>query len=426
MHYSAVPDAHEDTFDGYLVYAFSPERGPDHEPEGPDRPASFHARGLYDTEEIENAADPEDPEDPKNPEDPEDLDAADLAVVCGYYDFAARIRGGVRDVAGISAVASPPEARRRGFVRELLTNVHRELREDGVAFAALWPFEYPFYRRLGYERICDYARIEVAPGPLASACPDPTGSYERLDADDWPRLDAVYDEWATAEFRLNRSEDWWRDRVFESWGTDPYVYGWTDGDRGDELRGYVVYTITDDDDAEGKTMAVSEFAHVDREARGHLLRFCRNHDSQVERVRFTGPADTRLFDGLDDPRAAETEIRPGPMVRIVDVERALEAIAYQEDSDATLVLDVRDDDCEWNDDVFHLRVADGRGAVERVAAADEVDVSLDIGALSRLVVGSHGVDGLVELGAVEVAAESDREMLATLFPETDPFLREGF
>lgn len=411
MHYRAIADAHENVFDGHLVYAFSPERGPDHEPEGPDRPASFHARGLYDI---------------GGTEDPEDLDAADLAVVCGYYDFAARIRGGVRDVAGISAVASPPEARRRGLVRDLLGHVHRELREDGVAFAALWPFEYPFYRRLGYERICDYARIEVAPDALSSACPDPAGSYERLDADDWPRVNAVYDEWATAEFRLNRTEDWWRHRVFESWGTDPYVYGWTDGDRGDALRGYVVYTITDDDDAEGKTMAVSEFAHVDREACGHLLRFCRNHDSQVERVRFTGPADTRLFDDLDDPRAAETEIRPGPMARVVDVGRALEEIAYPEDFDVTLVFDVRDDACEWNDDAFRLRVGDGRGAVERVGDDVEADASLDIGALSRLVVGSHGVDRLVELGTVEVASESDRETLTALFPETDPFLREGF
>ncbi|MFC7136624.1 GNAT family N-acetyltransferase [Halobaculum litoreum] len=51
--------------------------------------------------------------------------ADDLAVVCGYYDFSARIRGAFRDVAGVSAVASPPEYRRRGLVRDLLTDVHR-------------------------------------------------------------------------------------------------------------------------------------------------------------------------------------------------------------------------------------------------------------------------------------------------------------
>ncbi|SHH52735.1 GNAT family N-acetyltransferase [Halobaculum gomorrense] len=413
MDYRRIPDAHEAAFDDRLVYAFSPERGPNHEPEGPDRPGSFHPRGLYDAQESDAV-------------DRGDLDAGDLTVVCGYHDFSARIRGGVRDVAGVSAVASPPEARRRGLVGDLLTRVHRELRDDGVAFAALWPFEYLFYRRLGYERICDYARIEIAPDALASACPDPAGSYERLDADDWPRLEEVYDRWANAAFRLDRSEDWWRLRVFHSWDTDPYVYGWTDGDRGDDLRGYVVYTVRGGDDTEGKTMAVSEFAHVDREARGHLLRFCRNHDSQVERLRFTGPADTRLFDDLDDPRAAETTVKPGPMARVVDAERALEAIEYPADVEESIALDVADDTCEWNDDGFRLSVADRKGTVERVVDGAAPDVSLDIGALSRLVVGSHGADGLVELGDIDVAGAEGRDALAAAFPPTDPFLREGF
>jgi len=416
MRYREVPDEHEDGFNDVLAYAFVPERGPDDESTAPDRPATFHPRGLYDPVE---SADPD-------PAADRELEPDDLSVVCGYYDFSARIRGGVRDVAGVSAVASPPEARRRGLVRTLLGRLHRELRDDGVAFAALWPFKYSFYRQLGYERICDHTRIVVSPDALTDACPAPDGSFERLDEDDWPRLDAVYNQWAKDAFRLDRSEDWWRLRTLQSWDTDPYAYGWTDGDRGDDLRGYVVYTVVDEDDADGKTMDVTEFAHADREARGHLLRFCRNHDSQVERIRLTGPADARLFDELGDPRAAETEIRPGPMARVVDVEAALEAVAYPEDVETTLVLDVDDGTCGWNDGRVRLRVADGRGTVERVAADTDAEVTLDIGALSRLVVGSHAIDRLIQLGAVGVERAAVRTALADAFPPTDPFLRERF
>ncbi|WP_284031804.1 GNAT family N-acetyltransferase [Halobaculum lipolyticum] len=355
-----------------------------------------------------------------------DPDAASLAVVCGYYDFSARIRGAFHDVAGVSAVASPPEYRRRGLVRELLAGVHRELRDDGVAVAALWPFEYPFYRRLGYARVNDYARITVAPDALSAACPDPAGTFERLGPDDWRRLDAVYDEWGPASLRLDRSADWWRSRVFQSWRTDPYVYGWTAGAAGDELGGYLAYTVEDGDDADGKTMAVSEFASRGREARGHLLRFLRNHDSQVERVRFTGPADERLFDELDDPRAAETEVRPGPMARLVDVEAALEAIPYPDGVDADLVLDVDDDTCPWNDRRIRLRVVDGRAAVSAAADDAERSASLDVGSLTRLVVGSHGAQRLTDLGDVDAAEDDVRETLEAAFPRTDPFLREGF
>lgn len=418
MEYHAVPDDHEAAFDGVLRYAFSPERGPDDDTEGPDRPSTFHPRALYDTDDGVSA---------DRAADAAELDPEAIAVVCAYYDFSARIRGEHRLVAGVSAVASPPEYRRRGLVRDLLTDLHAELREEGVAFAALWPFEFPFYQRLGYARINDYTRLTVDPDALSGACPPASGSFERLTADDWAAVDAVHTAWADDEFGLDRGEDWWRCRVFQSWGTDPYVYGWRDD--GGDLRGYLVFTVEDGDDDGGrddKTMAVSELAFCDREARGHLLRFCRNHDSQVGSVRISGPADARLFDELDDPRAVDTEVRAGPMARIVDVSAALSRVAYPEDVTETIRFDVADETCAWNDRVVGLRVREGEGTVTDAVGDEAPTVSLDIGALTRLVGGSHGVDRLADLGHVEGLDAGSRATLAALFPTTDPYLREGF
>ena len=100
MHYREIPDAHENALDDVLVYAFSPERGPNYEPTGPDRPASFHPRGLYDAPDLDDF-DPTDESDPKGA-GRADPTADDLTVVCGYYDFSAWIRGDDRDVAGKS------------------------------------------------------------------------------------------------------------------------------------------------------------------------------------------------------------------------------------------------------------------------------------------------------------------------------------
>ncbi|WP_435063291.1 GNAT family N-acetyltransferase [Halobaculum sp. EA56] len=415
MEFRPVPDAHDDAFEAALAYAFAPERGPDPDRDGPGRPDSFRPRGLYDV--------PEGSDGEPSP--------SDLAAVCGYYDLSARIRGEFCPVAGVSAVASPPEYRRRGLVRELLTDLHRECRDEGIPLAALWPFEFPFYRRLGYARVNDYTRTVVPVDALDGACADPAGEFERLSADDWERLDDVYAEWATGPLGLDRTEGWWRRRVFESWGTDPYVYGWrADADVGgsgeaDDLRGYLVYTIEDGDE-DGRSMEVSELAFRDREARGQLLRFCRNHDSQVERVRLVGPPDVHLLDELDDPRAAETERRAGPMARVVDVAGALETIDYPRAAEGAVTVDVTDDTCPWNDGTYRLRVADGHGRVDAVRDGADAAVSLDVGALTRLVVGSHGVDRLVELGDVTVVDGTTRRTLAAAFPPAEPYLREGF
>jgi predicted acetyltransferase len=415
MKYAPVPDSHEEAYDRILSYAFAPERGPDPDREGPDRPAGFHRRGMYDV----------DADTPGT-----DLDAEDLLAACGYHAFTARIRGRFHRMGGVSAVASPPEHRRRGVVRRMVGGLHAELREEGVAFAALWPFKYSFYRRLGYARVNDYARVTVPPAELEGAVPDADGEFVRLSPDDWERLDAVHAAAATEPLALDRTEDWWRTRVFQSWETDPFVYGW---ERDGDLRGYLVYSVREDDGAgdgggneDGKTLAVGELAGVDREARGHLLRFCRNHDSQVARVRLFGRDDLRPFDRLDDPRAADVEVNPGPMFRLVDVAAGLEALAYPEDVAGEVVLRVADDQCEWNDDTYRLAVSDGAATCERADA--DPDVSLGVGALSRLAVGSHSLDRLETLDEATVSAGADeaRETLDRAFPPTEPFLREGF
>ncbi|SFK79544.1 Predicted acetyltransferase [Halogranum rubrum] len=411
MDYRPIPETHDDAVRRMLTYAFRPESGPNLDDEDHDRPEEYHRRGLYDVD----AGTPD-----------EELDSDDLSVMCAYYDFTARIRGEFHHTGGVSAVASPPESRRKGYVADLLGELHREFREESIAFAVLWPFEYAFYRRFGYAMTNKSLSVTVAPTELDDVVPDPTGSFRRLDADDYAELDPVHREWATEALGLRRTEGWWRYRAFQGWRKDPYVYGWTD-DEG-TLRGYLFYVVEEDGD--DKRMDVYELAATDEMARGQLLRFCRDHDSQVDSVRIRSHVDeTRLLDTLSDPRAAEMTVRPGPMLRIVDVEAAIDALSFSDDGTGSVTLAISDDHCDWNDGTFELTV-DEDGATCR-PTDHEADVSLDIGALSQLAVGALSVDELERNGELAVEGSEDdsnqtRETLSALFPPEDVYLREGF
>ncbi len=61
----------------------------------------------------------------------------------------------------ISAVASPPEHRRKGYIRRMFEGMFHEQRELGVALTALYPFYFPFYRSFGYELAHDAAHYIV-------------------------------------------------------------------------------------------------------------------------------------------------------------------------------------------------------------------------------------------------------------------------
>jgi len=433
--YRPVPEGDADEFRRHLTYAFRPTERYDPEEDPPPWGRMGDRRGIY--------------------------DGGRLCCTGRHLRFDLRIRGEVHPVAGLSAVSTPPQYRRRGLVRRLLAESLAEYRDRELPFSALWPFEHPFYRRFGWATVSKYATATCAPDALA--CADrgaldgpEAGRYRELDGDDWRAMAAVYDA-QDRPLSMDRDEEWWRKRVLAGYGDDPYAFGWdragrtdagaderegdgecggesadsgTDGD-GDcdrELRGYVVYDVEEGDG--GRRMDVAELCAVDHGARLALLRFCRYHDSQVDEVEFYGPPEASLQDLAADPRAVDVEIEPGAMLRIVDVERALGALAYP-GVDRSVELAVADDLAAWNDGRFRLTVADGRGVCERVeGGTSRPDARIGIGTLSALAVGYYSVEEARRYGdlSIESGAGGSPDALAALFPRAEPrpFLREGF
>ena len=397
LEYRPLPDDRREEFAAVLRYAFRPEAGAfDPErwggPTPPDRPGE--RRGLFDGD--------------------------DLLSVCRHYFWEGSVRDREVTIAGLSAVATPPEHRRRGLVRRLAAESLVEYRERGAPIATLWPFAHGFYARLGWAISNRYATVECPPEALSfgrEAAGE--GRFRQLDPEDWRGMaDVLAENDAAYELSIERPKEWWRDRVFHRWGDDPYVYGW---ERDGNLRGYVAYTV--DADGDGKLLVANEVAAADREAEHACLGFLADHDSQVDRVRIYGPPDASLLDRVEDPGEVDVRIRAGPMVRAVDVPAALEAIGYPADADVDLVLGVSDSLAGWNDGAFRLRVEDGEATVE--AADADPDAEVGIGPLSQLVVGYRTAGTLA--GDGELTGDGAAiDALDELFPARDPFHRERF
>lgn len=397
--YRAVPEERRETFQRYVRYAFQPQRGYEGIEEELEEDAFDwlgDLRALFDGDEM--------------------------VSVCAHHWFTARLRGDWHEVPGLSAVATPPEHRHQGLIRSLLTESIAEYRDRGSHFSALWPFEFGFYRKFGWAMANRYATVELPPDQLAFAADEDAGSFVPVEADDWERLARVYDAYREPyALTIDRTEDWWRKRVFRGFETDPYVYAW---ERDGEARAYLVYRIEERDDGEGKRLSAWESAWVDDEAYRALLRYCYYHDAQVETVRFYGPPDPSLVDRVPDPRAADVEVHPGAMFRVVDVAAGLSALDYPTDATARLALAVSDPLVEDNDGTFVLDVGDGTADCYRDDDADP-DVELDVNALSQLVAGYRPVDHLAR--TANLAGDADAlDRLGTVFPSEPVLLGERF
>lgn len=307
--YRQIPDE-RGVFHEYRTYAFVPELGPTpYDSDEHDTPRALlgSPRGIYPDA---------------------DADASEPRAVCRHYWLTARVRGDLHPTAGLAAVATPPEYRRQGYVGQLLEHSLEEYRERGCRFAVLWPFRYAFYRQFGWDTSNTIVTHECDPETLAfaAAATDREGSFTRLDADDYERLESAYDSFAERyALTLERSDDWWRYRLLENFDTDPYIYAY---ERDGAVRGYLIYTVEANDDHNERTMDVSELGFETYDDLLALLSFCHTHDSQVDRVRLRVPEQVPLLEIAAEPDEIETTVETGPMVRIVDVEKTLSALSY--------------------------------------------------------------------------------------------------
>lgn len=407
VEYRPLPDEGMRTFFEYTNYAFAPQKGPvAYDPDEHETPRLRlgSPRGLY--------------EDGNHRDQPR--------VVCRQYWLEATVRGESHPVAGLASVASPPESRRKGLIRTLLERSLEEYRNRDRILSVLWPFQYDFYRKYGWETANKRVRYECSPDALAfatAAVDDP--EFVAVSSDSYGLLDNIYRRHAS-EYALSieRDEAWWRHRVLSNEGPDPFVYAL---ERDGSPSGYLVYTI-DGEEQGSRTMSVQELAADDHDGYLSLLSFCHTHDSQIDTVELPGPTDSSLLDLTPKPEGVDCTVETGPMARIVDVEAALSAVAYP-DTDASerafrLTLSVSDPLVEWNDGTFALEVADGAATCERTAG--EATVELDIGALSQLLVGSRSAADLERVGRLRTESVTELEVLESLFPETDVYLREHF
>ncbi|SCE83762.1 GNAT family N-acetyltransferase [Micromonospora mirobrigensis] len=228
------------------------------------------------------------------------------------------LRGRVLPMAGVAGVATHPLARRRGHVRALLHQLLDEMRDEGHALTALYPFRASFYERFGYVGLPAPRRVTLSPAHL--------GSLLRADLPGelgWERIAAGWDGYlAFTERCLAERHGFAVFPEFRAVGLRDRDDRWLLTARIDATTvGAVTYRIDD----HGGELVGDDLLATDPYARALLLQFFARHVDQVERVSFTVPADELPELWLTD-LAVRVEARvagpgsPAPMARLLSLD----------------------------------------------------------------------------------------------------------
>lgn len=392
-----IPEKRYDELREFIQYAFWPQRGSD--PDDWRRHEDLERRfgepyGLF--------------------EDGELLCSAHIRTMD------VRLRGATRPVGVLSTLAVPPENRRQGLTVPTLQGIDRELSERGVGLALQWPFDHGFYYQYGYRPAHTVTKYEVGPRSISGVVDDALGELRRVGPDDWEVLRSIYRQYAD-EFSLplHRPETWWRNQIFSPGDSTMHACVWS---HHGEDRGYLVYHVEGGN--EGQQLHVHDVAFTDYEAFRHLLQYAAHHDTQVETVYVSGPADLRLLDASLDPNSVQVSTYLGSMVSLADVDAAITGTPVPEEADGSTVVRVRDPVSDQIDGVYRLTATNGQLVCEPTTSSPEI--RLGVGELGQLLVGYRPFADLVETSRSIRVDDPSTNVLDVALPPTKTYLFDQF
>jgi predicted acetyltransferase len=224
---------------------------------------------------------------------------------------------------------------------------------------------------------------------------------------------AVYDRVAaTTPGMFARSPDWWEHRLL----ADPE---WRRRGSGAKMRllvevdgrpeAYALYRIREsfDDGLPTTTLEVLEAMGASPDATAEVWRYLLDVDLIESVAADLLPVDHPLFLLLADPLRMRFRVENALWARLVDVGAALSARSYS--AEDTLVVEVRDTFCAWNDGRWKLQ----DGAAERTTAP--ADLALEVGDLGSVYLGGFTWAQLLDAGRVEELSEGAATRADALF-----------
>ncbi len=341
------------------------------------------------------------------------FDDGQIVGGAGAFPFELSVPGGSLPCAGVTAVGTQPTHRRRGVLRSMMDAQLRDVHERGEAIAALWASEETIYGRFGYGLASWAGQLHVQHEWDAFAGPlEPVGVVRFVTPEEArelfpPIFDAVRRE---RPGMPSRRDVWWEDRHLrlderEADAPRRFVVLEADG----EPLAYAVYRthFGFEGGLPASRLVVREALGATPAATAAIWRFLLDVDwmSVVEVP--LAPPDHPLFLLLALPRRAQYRMGDGLWVRLVDLPAALAGRAYG--PGGTLVLEVRDAICEWNDGRWKL---DG-GACE--PTEEQPDLALDVSVLGSAYLGAVSFNQLRDAGRVEELREGAIRQADALF-----------
>lgn len=339
-----------------------------------------------------------------------------LVSALSIIPFEFYIRGEIATLSGIGGVATFPEYRGKSYVHYLLKEAIKISKEKELIFSALYPFSFEFYRLFGWELTGFQKRYTRKTYNLAKF--KEFEKVKRISLEDWRIIKPVYEKYAKSfTGPIKRTEERWESIIFRD-RTLTYLYIYED-ER--EIEGYLLYKVEKKDI---NKIIVKEMITLNISAYKGFLGLFHKQSMNIEEVEWISPLDDPLPYILPNPRG-ECRIEPTFMLRIIDAEKALTSINYNEEIKEKIIINLKDEYAEWNNAIWELEIEKGKARTKKVSTQD-YELALNINTLTQIIAGTLSPLKAYYLGLIEVKNKKAIEKMDNIFPPYPTFCWDYF
>lgn len=338
------------------------------------------------------------------------FDEEELVSQFAAYPLQMNIHDKIQSVAFVTSVSTYPEYSGMGLMSGLMKQSLKEMRQKKQAFALLYPYSIPLYRKKGWEIVSDKMSFTILNHQLPHL-KEVSGYVERVSWDnvDFMNLHATFAQKNHGCLFRNKLawDEYWR---WDEDDTMVAVYYKKD----DQPGGYMVYLIKDN------IMYIKEMIYLDQESRKGLWRYIAAHDSMIKEVHGANYYSEPIAFELEDSAIKEA-IRPYTMGRIIDFEMFLEQYRFNHDITESVTFEIEDEFLEWNNRCFHVKVTKEHGELMDCPAKHHAKMS--IGTLTTMALGYKRASQLAEMERIE-ADEKTIRILDKMFINKKPYISD--
>lgn len=242
------------------------------------------------------------------------------------YALTQHMHGAACGMMGLAAVAVDETARRAGIGRRLCEHAVRVARERGDVFSVLYPFRPAFYQTLGWGTVGELHAYRFRPESLLA---HGTAPVRRATGDDATAIAACYATVAReSNGMIRRTPRVWRQHLEAESG-----HAYVTGDQ--RVDGYALIRFGRGGSPDDRPMYVRELVAATSDAYESLLAWIASQRDAWRVVVYEAGPEERFVHRLAEPRppgfqntrnlwAPVARILRGPMLRVIDVPRAIE------------------------------------------------------------------------------------------------------